>query len=147
MAKFYKGRFSPRNPQKYKGDPTNIIYRSGWELRVMKFFDDNEAILEWCSEEFFIPYRSPLDNKIHRYFPDFKIKIRERDGKISTRVIEIKPEAQSRPPEVKAKPNKKYITEVARWGINSSKWAAAKEYCENHGWSFHVLTERDIFGK
>ena len=72
----YRGRYIPTYPKKYKGDPSNIIYRSLWERKFMVYCDRNEKILEWGSEEFFVPYRSPLDGKIHRYFPDFYVKVK-----------------------------------------------------------------------
>ena len=86
----YKGKFRPSIPKKYRGDYTNIIYRSLWELKFMKYCDSNRNILEWGSEEFFIPYLSPIDNRAHRYFPDFYIKVRENTGQIKKYVIEIK---------------------------------------------------------
>ena len=143
----YKGRFVPKNPQKYKGDPTKIVYRSSWELRFMNYIDTNPNIIQWASEELFIPYKSPLDGKWHRYFPDFIIKMRDKEGKISTKMIEIKPRSQSVPPTVKkngSKPTKKYLREVATYGINMAKWEAAKEYCDDHNWQFVVLTEKDV---
>ena len=87
----YKGKYKPSYPKKYKGDPTNIVYRSLWERKFMVYCDNNLNVLEWQSEEFFIPYRSPVDNKIHRYFPDFFIKYKDTDGKIRSSLIEIKP--------------------------------------------------------
>ena len=91
----YRGKYQPSYPKKYKGDPTNVVYRSLWERRVMKYGDNNENVLEWGSEEIALPYRSPLDNKIHRYFPDFYIKIRESDGSTLKYIIEIKPQKQT----------------------------------------------------
>ena len=78
----YKGKYKPRRPYKYKGDPTNIIYRSLWERKFMQYCDDSLNILEWGSEEIYMWYRSPIDNRPHRYFPDFYIKVREQTGKI-----------------------------------------------------------------
>ena len=143
----YKGRFVPKNPQKYKGDPTRIVYRSSWELRFMKYVDENPNILQWASEELFIPYKSPLDGKWHRYFPDFIIKMRDKDGKLLVKMVEIKPRSQSVPPTIKtigSKPTKKYLKEVAVYGINMAKWNAAKEYCDNRNWQFVVLTEKEL---
>ena len=74
MAKFYQGRFKPDNPQKYKGDSSNIIYRSGWELRLMRYLDKHPHVTRWNSEEIIVPYRSPIDGKMHRYFPDFYVE-------------------------------------------------------------------------
>ena len=90
----YKGKYRPTNPKKYKGDPTNIIYRSLWERKFMFYCDLNDNILEWGSEEFFIPYRSPLDNRVHRYFPDFYIKYIKSNGSICRSIIEVKPDRQ-----------------------------------------------------
>lgn len=144
--KSYKGRFSPKNPKKYKGDPTNVIYRSLWELRVMKWLDENVNVLEWSSEELVIPYRSPEDNRIHRYFPDFTVKTRNKEGIVKTTIIEVKPKSQTREPVKKKKITKQYINEVMTWGKNQAKWKAAEEYCENKGWEFKILTEDEIFG-
>jgi len=142
--KYYKGRFKPTNPSKYKGDPTNIIYRSMWEFRVMRYFDSNQNVIQWSSEEIAIPYRSPIDGKWHRYFPDFVITIKDKDNNIKVFIIEVKPENQTKPPKVRTKATKKYVTEVATWGINSSKWQAADEYCKDRKWSFQILTERHL---
>lgn len=141
----YKGKFQPRNPQKYLGDPTNIVYRSRWELKFMGWLDNHPGVLQWGSEELIIPYRSPIDNRIHRYFPDFIIKKKTQDGKIDTVIVEIKPSAQTKPPTVQTgKPNKRYINEVATWGINSSKWNAATNYCKDRGWKFEIITEHEL---
>lgn len=141
----YKGKFKPKNPQKYIGDPTNIIYRSLWERRFMVFCDEKEAVIEWGSEELFIPYKSPIDNRYHRYFVDFIVKTKNKKGFVETRLIEIKPKKQCSPPEKPQKRTKRYIEEVKTWGINSAKWKAAKEFAENKGWKFQILTEKELF--
>jgi hypothetical protein len=140
----YKGKFSPKNPNKYKGDPTNIIYRSRWELIVMSKLDDHPDVLEWSSEEIVIPYRSPIDGKIHRYFPDFFMRRRDKDGKTKSFLIEVKPKAQTVPPKVQGKPTKRYINEVATWGVNEAKWKMAEQYCADRGWDFIKITEDDL---
>ena len=140
----YKGKFTPRNPKKYMGNPTNIIYRSSWELRVMNYFDRNPNILQWASEEFSIPYTSPIDGRRHRYYPDFIIKSREKTGQISTRVIEVKPKKQCQPPKKRSKITKAYLSEVKAWGINSAKWEAAREFCSDRKWDFVILTEQEL---
>ena len=83
----YKGKYYPRYPKKYKGDPRNIIYRSLWERKFMNYCDLTETISEWQSEEFWIPYRSPIDNRIHRYFPDFFVKYIDKQGKKRTLLL------------------------------------------------------------
>lgn len=140
----YKGKFSPKNPQKYRGDYTNIVYRSTWECRVMTWLDGNESIIEWSSEEIVIPYKSPVDNRVHRYFPDFYVKVKQKDDTIRVMIIEVKPAKQTKPPEKKKKVTKQYIQEVVTWGINEAKWKAANEFCLDRGWTFKVLTEYDL---
>ena len=140
----YKGYFKPRNPNKYKGDPTNIIYRSGWEAKFMSYLDSHPDVLEWSSEEIAIPYLSPIDGKYHRYFPDFVVKRKDRSGKIETLMVEIKPKKQTVPPTKKKRITKRYILEVQTWGINSSKWEAAEKYCKARNWKFMKLTEDEL---
>jgi hypothetical protein len=142
--KAYKGRFSPKNPAKYNGDPMNIIWRSTWELRVMKYLDENANVLEWSSEELVVPYISPVDGLRHRYFPDFFMRRRDRDGKTKGFLIEVKPKAQTVPPKVQNKATKRYINEVATWGVNSAKWKMAEQYCADRGWEFIKITEYDL---
>jgi hypothetical protein len=142
----YKGKFSPKNWKKYRGDPTNIFFRSGWELRMMRYLDETSTILEWQSEEFFIPYQSPVDNQRHRYFPDFWVKAVGLDGVVKIMVIEVKPAAQTIPP-VKNKNNKglrRFITESATFAVNQAKWQAARFYCQQRGWEFKIFTEHDL---
>ena len=140
----YKGYFRPKNPEKYKGDASNIIYRSSWERRCMNYFDRNPNILEWQSEEFAIPYRSPIDGKIHRYFPDFLIKVKNSRGLVETHLIEVKPFAQTQPPKPSSRKTKKFISEVKTYGINTSKWKYAQEYCKDRGWKFQIITENEL---
>lgn len=140
----YKGKYSPSYPQKYKGDPTNIIYRSLWERKFMKYCDLNENILEWGSEEIALPYVSPIDNRVHRYFPDFYIKVREQNGQIKKYIIEIKPVKQTKEPEKKKKITKGYVYEVVEYAKNQAKWQAAKEFCDDRQWEFKILTENEL---
>lgn len=139
-----KGFFRPKNPQKYKGNPTEIVYRSSWECRVMNYLDNNSSVIQWSSEEIVIPYLSPIDRKVHRYFPDFYIKVKDRNGNIKEMIWEIKPKKQSIQPKKQSRVTQKYINEVVTWGINEAKWKAAQEYCLDRGWQFKVLTEEDI---
>ena len=140
----YKGKYQPSFPKKYKGNPSTIIYRSLWERKFCIYCDKNENILEWSSEEIALPYRSPLDNKIHRYFPDFYIKVRETNGSIKKMLIEIKPKKQCVEPKVQKKKTKGYIYEVKEYVRNQAKWEAAKEFCEDRQWEFKILTEDQL---
>lgn len=147
MPKYYQGTFKPRNPEKYRGDPTNIVYRSSWELRLMSYFDTHQDVLWWSSEERIILYRSPIDNRVHRYFPDFLINKRGSDGKTETVMVEVKPRAQTAAPVRQSKQSRKYLNEVMTYGVNQAKWKAAEEYCNDRGWKFLIMTEHEIFGK
>ena len=110
----------------------------------MVYCDLNENILEWGSEEIALPYRSPIDNKIHRYYPDFYIKVRENNGRIKKYIIEIKPKKQCVEPKVQKKKTKSYIYEVYEFARNQAKWKAAREFCADRMWEFKVLTEDEL---
>jgi hypothetical protein len=140
----YKGKYQPSYPKKYKGDHTNIVYRSLWERKFMVYCDKNENILEWGSEEIVVPYRSPVDNRYHRYFPDFYIKYKDNNGKIKKSIIEIKPYKQCIEPKVQKRKTKGYIYEVMEYAKNQAKWEAAKEWCLDRGYEFKVLTENEL---
>lgn len=140
----YTGRFKPKHPEKYMGDPKQIIWRSTWECKTMTWFDNNPDIVQWSSEELIIPYISPVDSRQHRYFPDFVVKIKKPDGTIKTMVVEVKPEKQTKEPEVKKRVTKQYLQEVMTYGVNQAKWNAAKEFCSDRGWEFIILTEKHL---
>lgn len=147
----YKGKYKPKNPDKYVGDPSNIIYRSLWERKFMVYCDTNVNIVKWASEELAIPYVSPMDNRHHRYFPDFWIKVKNKQGKIDTILIEVKPKKQCSPPDPKNKYNTptgrvstRFLKEAKTFAINQAKWKAAKEFCDDRKWQFKVLTEKEL---
>ena len=95
----YKGQYKPTNPSKYRGNVHNVIYRSLWERKFMVYCDRTVSVIEWGSEEIVVPYKSPWDGRIHRYFPDFYCKIKQHDGTIKKLVIEVKPKKQTKPPK------------------------------------------------
>ena len=140
----YKGKFRPSKPKKYKGDPTNIVYRSLWELKFMRYCDSNTNIVKWSSEEIVSPYRSPIDNRFHRYFPDFYLKYKDNTGKMIEKVVEIKPAKQVKEPKVQKRKTKKYVTEVVTYAKNQAKWMAAEEFCKDRKWKFQILTEKEL---
>ena len=127
------------------GNPTNIIYRSLMERRFMEWCDSNDKCYKWSSEEVVIPYISPIDNKQHRYFPDFLIQT-----PTGWFLIEVKPLTQSRPPKklvvenLELKKKRRYIKSVQTWLVNEAKWKAATKVCEKKGWSFQILTEKQL---
>ena len=140
----YKGKFQPSNTGKYRGDHRNIIYRSLWERKFMVYCDHSESIIEWGSEEVVIPYKSPWDGRIHRYFPDFYIKIKTNEGTTKKLIVEIKPKKQTKAPKEPERKTKRYLNEVRTWGVNSSKWRYATEWCKDNGMEFKILTEDDL---
>lgn len=147
----YKGRFRPKNPEKYKGDPTNIIYRSLWELKVFRKCDEHPDIVEWSSEEVAIPYMNPVKGKTSRYFPDVIIKKRVGEDKYQKIMIEIKPKKQTQPPNPENKNktpsgrvSRRYLNEAATYAVNEAKWRAAEKYCKERGMTFIIMTEDHI---
>lgn len=139
-----KGKFIPRNVSKYRGDYRNIIYRSSWELKFMKYCDLNKNILEWGSEEIVIPYRSPVDNRVHRYFVDFYMKVKDINGNIQKYLIEVKPKKQTKEPKPQKKMTKRYIYEVTEYAKNQAKWEAAKDFCDDRNYKFMIITEDEL---
>lgn len=138
----HKGVFRPKNPDKYVGNSKNIIYRSSWEKRFMIYCDNTPEVISWASEELSIPYISPLDGRVHKYYPDFIIYYKTPE-KLKTSVIEVKPQKETKPPR-KKKNKKLFLQEIRTWEVNKSKWAAAEEYCENRGWEFIIMTEKQL---
>ena len=139
-----KGKFKPKNPKKYNGNPSKIVYRSSWEARCMNYFDQNDNIIWWASEEVIVPYKHPMDGRYHRYFPDFIIKVRQKNGQSKTMMIEIKPEYQKIGPKKQKRKTRRYIKEVVTYAVNQAKWEAAEDYCADRRWEFKVLTENDL---
>lgn len=136
----------PKNPHKYRGDVNNIWVRSSLERKVLNWLDKDERVIEYSSEEIIIPYKSPIDSKFHRYYPDVYAKMKTSNGTIVEYLIEIKPYKQTLAPKVKNKITKTYINEVCTWGVNSAKWEAATIFCRKRGWVFKKLTEQEILG-
>tara|TARA_B100001939_G_C16937077_1_gene616529 strand:- start:494 stop:913 length:420 start_codon:yes stop_codon:yes gene_type:complete len=135
----YQGKYNVSFPRKYKGDSNNVIYRSSWEYKFMKWCDLTPSIQEWGSEEIIIPYISPVDGKRHRYFPDFYVKIANRKY-----LVEVKPMKQTKEPKTQKRVTKKYISEVTTWAVNKAKWKAAEEFCLDQGWEFKIITEKEL---
>ena len=140
MAKSYKGLYRPTNPRKYVGNPNQIVYRSNLERKFMIYCDKNDNISQWASEELPIPYKSPLDNRIHRYFPDFIVKTNTNKKFI----IEIKPYRQCKKPKLPKRKTKNYLRESMEYAKNVAKWNSAKRYCSNNNMTFKIITEKDL---
>ena len=137
----YSGQYKPVNYHKYKGDFRRIFYRSSWELMFMKYCDRENNVLEWGSEEIIIPYRCPTDGRVHRYYPDFYVKVRDKDGSLKKYIVEVKPKKQTKPPKAPQRKTRRYLQEVNTFMKNSAKWKAAKNYCDDRRMDFLILTE------
>ena len=138
-VKFARGKFVMTAPEKYVGlkQPT---YRSSWEWSFMRFCDTNPSIMKWASEAVQIPYKDPLTNRQTVYVPDFFIQYVDKQGKISTELVEIKPASQAILERVgKNKYNQ------AQYVKNQAKWVAANAWCKQQGIKFRVLNENDLF--
>jgi len=142
MAKYIQGRWAPINENKYRGDHTNIIYRSSWERTAFNWCDTSDGIIEWNSEEVVIPYRSPVDGRTHRYFVDLWLK--KANGSIY--LVEIKPYAQTQPPKLpkSGRKTRNYANAVSTYLVNQAKWEAATQYCRKKGWIFQIITEKQL---
>jgi hypothetical protein len=139
----YKGKFTPKYPEKYKGNLKNITYRSSWERILMNYLDNSPAVLAWNSEGVVIPYISPVDNKRHRYFVDFWVRLKSSDGTIVEKMIEVKPHKETKPPR-KSKNRRRYLEECKTFAVNQAKWAAAKKVAERNGIEFIIMTEYEL---
>lgn len=137
MRKTYNGPFRPTKPRKYKGNTTNITYRSNWELQVMKYCDTNDSIVKWSSEEVIVPYVSPMDKRYHRYYVDFWIK-KDTGEEL---LVEVKPKKETRVPKKPKRQTKKFINEATTYMVNDAKWNAAKEYASTRKMKFEIWTE------
>lgn len=144
MADFIKGKFRPKFPKKYKGNPTQIVFRSSWEYAYMKWLDENSSVLSWSSEPFAIPYQNPITGRWHRYFPDFKVTFRTKNNRAETWLVEIKPWKQTQEPKRGKRITPRFLAEVREYGKNIGKWEAAKKYCNRMGWRFVILTEKEL---
>jgi hypothetical protein len=136
----YSGRYSLKNPGKYTGDGSRVMFRSLWERQTFRFLDESPDIVAWSSEEIVIPYICKTDNRPHRYFVDLHIQF--RDGRQF--LIEIKPKCQTVPPKEPSRQTRRYITEVLAYVKNQSKWDAADAYAKSRGWTFNVWTEETL---
>ena len=144
-GKWQQRKFYPKNVSKYRGNPSEIYFRSSWETKFGIWADTNPAIIEWSSETVVVPYLSPVDNRWHRYFVDFWIKVKDKEGKLTTYLVEIKPHKQSVPPvQKKGKHTKTLMMESATFLVNQAKWQYAKQYAAQRGWQFIVITENEL---
>lgn len=148
MAHYHQGYFKPRHPEKYKGNASDIVYRSGLELKFLMYLDNHPQVTRYASEESFmiVTYVNPMTGRSHRYFPDMWFEKKDKDGKLKHYLVEIKPHAQTLPPvkDKNGKISKRYMRAVATYGINMKKWEAARLICAKKGWEFKIITEKHL---
>jgi len=139
MPKFAQGKFVMTSPEKYVGNkmPT---YRSSWEFSFMRFCDTNKSIQKWASEAVQIPYKDPLTGRQTVYVPDFFIQYVDKNSRVNTELIEIKPASQS----IFERVGKNKYNQL-QYVKNQAKWQAANMWCKKQGIKFRVLNENDLF--
>lgn len=140
-SRYRQGIYVPINKDKFIGK--TATYRSGLELKFFKFCDNNANVIKWGSENVVIPYISPVDNRVHRYFIDNYVVILEGTA-IKKYLIEIKPSKQTAPPNTKYKKQEHLLYEQKQYAVNQAKWKSAREYCSKNGFSFLILTEKEL---
>ena len=142
-ASYKQGIYKPVNESKYIGRK-KPEYRSSWELKFFTWCDKNSNILEWSSESVIVPYKSPVDNRYHRYYVDNAIALQEGD-RIIKYLVEIKPYKQTIPPvQSKRKKKSTLLYENRTYAVNQSKWASARLFAEKKGMKFIILTENEL---
>ena len=146
-SKYIQGIFRPKYPEKYKGS-IPVYYRSNMELCALRMLDNNPNVLTYGSESVIIPYTSPLDGRIHRYFVDLVAALKDKTGIIKKLLIEVKPHKLLSPPVFSnRKSQSTLLYENKQYAINMAKFAAAKQWCEKNNYTFLILTEREIAPK
>lgn len=138
MSRTLRGFFTPKHPEKYKGNSLPQ-YRSSWEYTVMRFFDENTNVVSWASEPIRIRYFNPISNKYTTYVPDFLVVYQDKNKKLVAEMVEVKPKKETLMSEAKSKVSK------LKLAVNAAKWQAAAEYCRANGLKFRVITESDIW--
>lgn len=150
-GKVKQGYFTPRNPEKYKGDITKIIYRSSWELKFLSYCDENDRVVEYASEPIGIPYWNSILKKESTYWIDCYMVTRNQDETTTKWLIEIKPNKYLTPPEPPTRLTEKqtlaYARDAKTFIINDSKFKAARAYAAKNNMRFGIITENFLFNK
>lgn len=141
-----QGYYTPRHPEKYVGNVKKIRYMSSWELQTHRFFDNNPNILRWASEGIAVPYLNPIDQQVHKYLPDYWISYKNKNNIIKYELIEVKPEKETLVPKAAGKKRQHYLFEALTYVRNKAKWEAAQAFCNKHGLTFRIITEKQLFG-
>lgn len=139
--KYRQGIFTPKNKDKFIG--RRAVFRSGLELKFFRFCDENVNVIKWSSENVVVPYLSPVDGRVHRYYVDNFIMLKEGDT-VTKYLVEIKPYRQTKPPATKYRKKQHLLYEQKQWAVNQSKWDSARKFAKQKGWKFIIITEKDL---
>jgi hypothetical protein len=155
-GKTKQGIYTPKYPDKwvitesFDMKEPGIKYRSGWEKIFFMFMDMNDNIIRCNSEGMIIPYYNPVKGKVSKYYMDAMMQT--KDG--TTWLVEIKPYKETIPPKKPRKNAKNpqkaqenYIKAVETYAVNQAKWEAAQKLCDEKGWKFKIITEKELFNK
>jgi hypothetical protein len=143
--KFRQGIYKPVNPQKYRGNDYPR-FLSSWELKLFRWCDANEDVIEWSSEGIAIQYQNPVTEKTSVYFPDVAIKMKV-NGVLKKYLVEVKPHRQTIDPKTidhGRKQKKTIIYENLNYLKNQAKWASARAWCSKYGYEFTIITEKEL---
>jgi len=109
--------------------------------------DTKDNVVKWSSEPVEIKYIYSYDKREHKYYPDFYMKTKTEEG-FEEFLVEIKPSAQIKKPKPPTKKSKKALASykflAEQFIKNRDKYAYAKQWAENRGWRFIVLTEKTL---
>jgi hypothetical protein len=146
-SRYKQGYFIPKNPSKYIGDITKIIYRSGLELKFCKFCDTSDRISRWASEPIAIKYYNPVSKTIRNYYPDYLVRFKTIDGsaELPPYLIEVKASNMLKMPNKPKRPTEKRMKSWYNIScqviVNIAKCKAAEIFCEEKGFKYTFLTE------
>jgi hypothetical protein len=105
----------------------------------MVLFDTNPNIMSWASEPVKIPYRNPFTGKYTVYVPDFVVTYVDAKGNQKAEIIEVKPAKETFLEQAKSQRAKAAVA------LNTFKWQAAQAFAKNHGMTFRVMNEGNIY--
>lgn len=142
---YIQGFYKPINPKKYVGNVNEIVYRSSYELKLFKYCDLSESVIEWGSEELWIKYYNPITERFHRYFPDAYMKVKDSSGVCKKYIVEVKPKRQTISPKTSPKKKTKtWLNEMKTYEKNIAKWDAARNFCSANNMEFKLITEIEL---
>lgn len=136
----YSGIYKVKNKSKYLGNSNNVVFRSLWERQTFIWADNSNDVVKWGSEEIIIPYFCELDKKVHRYFVDLILELKNGNKLL----VEIKPKKETIPPTPTSKTSRRYLTESYKYIKNKNKWDAAEIFAQQHGFQFVKWTETEL---